>query len=62
MCRVSVQATEPPLARPVLVQVTVPAELTQPGLADTKVVPAGTVSVRVKPALSDGPTLLTVIV
>src|SRR5436190_1458821 len=36
-----------PLARPALVQVTVPEALTQPADAETKLVPAGTASVSV---------------
>ncbi len=44
-------------------QVTVPEASAQSGeVAETKVVPAGTASVRVKPALSDGPRFLTLTV
>jgi hypothetical protein len=56
------QVTLPPAARPAEVQVTVPATLPQAGLADTKLVPAGIVSPTVKPVLSEGPRLSTVIV
>jgi len=45
------------------VQVTVPAGLSlQPTLAETKVVPAGRVSARVKPVLLEGPRFLTAMV
>jgi hypothetical protein len=57
---VIVQATLAPAVRPALVQVTVPALCVQSLLADTNVVPAGSASVTVKPALSDGPRLSTV--
>src|SRR5256885_1032018 len=58
-----VQVTLAPLARPELVQVTVPAAAAQAGLvAETKLVPAGTASVSVKPALSEGPRLSTLTV
>src|SRR5207248_930185 len=58
-----VQVTMAPAARLALVQVTVPAASAQAGLlAETKLVPAGTASVSVKPALSEGPRLSTVIV
>ena len=56
-----VQLTLAPATRPLLVQVTVPARLAQPPLTETKVVPVGMVSTRVKPALSEGPWFLTVI-
>src|SRR3954463_7456677 len=54
-----VQVTLALRARPVLVQVTVPEASAQPALAETKVVPVGMASVRLKPALSDGPRLVT---
>src|SRR5262245_51882553 len=58
-----VQVTEPPATRPALVHVTVPAAKAQSGLvAETKLVPAGMASPRVKPVLSDGPRLVTLIV
>jgi len=57
------QVTWSAAVRPVLVQVTVPLALAQSGLvAETKLVPAARTSVRVKPVLSDGPRLSTVIV
>ena len=63
MWTTSVQVTLALRARPLLVQVTVPLARTQSGaVALTKLVPAGTASVRVKPPLSDGPWFLTVIV
>src|SRR5438132_692421 len=62
MCSVIVQLVLVPVARPALVQVTVPVARAQPVLADTKVVPAGTASVTVKPALSDGPRVVTLTV
>jgi hypothetical protein len=57
-----VQVTEAPATRPALVQVTVPAALAQPALAESKLVPAGSASVTVNPALLDGPRLETSIV
>src|SRR2546429_103769 len=58
-----VQVTLAPAARLALVQVTVPAASAQAGLvAETKLVPAGTASVSVKPALSEGPRLSTLTV
>src|SRR3954465_12304638 len=60
-----VQVTLPPAARPVLVQVTVPevgVESSQSvAVAETKLVPAGRTSSRVKPRLFDGPRLSTLI-
>ena len=41
-------------------QVTVPAALTQPAEADTKVTPAGSVSVAITEVALLGPALLTV--
>src|SRR4051812_16675376 len=57
-----VQVTLDPLARPPLVQVIVPDTSAQAGLADAKLVPAGTASVSVKPELSDGPRFSTLTV
>src|SRR5947208_7202015 len=58
-----VQVTLAPAARLALVQVRVPAASAQAGLlAETKLVPAGTASVSVKPALSEGPRLSTLTV
>src|SRR3984893_10577327 len=51
-----------PLARLPTVQVTVPAEFVQPELADTKVTPAGRVSVPVLPVAADGPFFLATMV
>src|SRR3954447_15290544 len=51
-----------PNTRPALEHVTVPDANPQAALADTNEVPAGTASVRVKPALSDGPRLSTGVV
>src|SRR5438105_4694118 len=48
-----------PLASEPTAQVTVPEALVQPGLADTKVTPAGRVSVTVAPVLASGPLLVT---
>src|SRR5260370_1104835 len=44
------------------VQVTVPEALVHPELAETKVTPAGRVSVTVEPVLASGPLFLTVTV
>src|SRR4051794_41986307 len=56
-----VQVTLPPAARPVLVQVTVPevgVESSQSvAVAETKLVPAGRTSSRVKPRLFEGPRM-----
>src|SRR3982750_1883619 len=58
-----VQVTLAPAARLAFVQVTVPAASAQAGLvAETKLVPAGTASLSVKPALSEGPRLSTLTV
>src|SRR5437016_536795 len=48
-----------PLASEPTAQVTVPEALVQPGLAETKVTPAGRVSVTVEPVLASGPLLAT---
>jgi hypothetical protein len=52
-------ALAPEASEPTL-QVTVPEALVQPELADTKVTPAGRVSVTVEPELALGPLFLTV--
>src|SRR5437763_231755 len=58
-----VQVALAPAARLAFVQVRVPAASAQAGLlAETKLVPAGTASVSVKPALSEGPRLSTLTV
>src|SRR5437763_665786 len=58
-----VQVALAPAARLAFVQVTVPAASAQAGLlAETKLVPAGTASLSVKPALSEGPRLSTLTV
>src|SRR5258708_5504997 len=63
---VTFQLTVAPLTSPALVHVTVPAllpvPLPQPMLADTKLVPLGSTSVTLTPALSDGPLFVPVIV
>src|SRR5882762_9735860 len=51
-----------PAARLPTVQVTVPAEFVQPELADTKVTPAGRVSVTITPVAADGPLFLATMV
>src|ERR1700730_13866128 len=51
-----------PEARLPTVQVTVPAEFVHPVLAETKVTPAGRVSVTVTPVAGDGPLFLATIV
>jgi hypothetical protein len=59
----SVTVIVPPLAIPPRLQVTVPLTWLQVpwlGVADTKVTPAGRVSVRVTPVALLGPALLTV--
>src|SRR5919205_4339538 len=53
----------PEAVSPALVQVTVPEAFAQSGLvAETKLVPLGTRSLSVKPALSEGPRLSTLTV
>jgi hypothetical protein len=61
MCTVIVYVSVAPAGRPgdVHVTVVVPVQL---GPAETSVIPAGTASVSVYPALSDGPMLCTVTV
>src|SRR5207249_8936105 len=59
MWTVIVNVSLAPLARPLLVQVTVPDAFEQPVLDETKLVPAGRTSSSVWPALSDGPRFST---